>query len=82
MTTPTPPRLALIGLAMLILVVSKLAALYLPFELFNVVAIGSLVVIFCVAWQHLKLREVYSSASAERWLRWLLDLGRRRRMDE
>ena len=44
---------------MLILVVSELAALYVPFEAFQVIAIAALISIFVVAWQHLKLREAY-----------------------
>ena len=44
---------------MLVLVVSELAALYLPFTAFKVIAIAGLVTIFMVAWRQLKLREVY-----------------------
>ena len=44
---------------MLVLVASELAALYLSFSLFKVVAIASLVTIFLVAWRQLKLRELY-----------------------
>ncbi|NRB32053.1 MAG: hypothetical protein HRU27_15790 [Rhizobiaceae bacterium] len=53
------PRYAWVGLAMLILVVSELAALYLPFSFFKIIAIASLVAIFLFAWKQLKLREVY-----------------------
>lgn len=44
---------------MLILVVSELAALYLPFSFFKITAIASLLAIFVVAWRQLKLRELY-----------------------
>ena len=40
---------------MLVLVASELAALYLPFTFFKVIAIASLVAIFLVAWRQLKL---------------------------